>query len=106
VVCVEHVKGRAEAGLDGSPGRLSRVRGLVTCIALGKILIEFYPQFALCARARGRARVDGREMWPVLRPSLDGAILNGDASVPHALLDWKCFPRGNPSWPAMSRSPD
>jgi hypothetical protein len=19
-------------------------------------------------------------------------------SVPHALLDWKCFPRGNPSW--------
>ena len=25
--------------------------------------------------------------------------------MPHALLDWKCFPRGNPSWPAMSRSP-
>jgi len=72
--------------LDGSPGRLSRVRGLVTCIALGKILIEFYPQSAPCARARERARVVEREMWPVLRPSLDGAILNGDASLSAARL--------------------
>ena len=39
------------------------------------------------ARVRADARaLSGREMWPVLRPSLDGAILNGDASLSAARL--------------------